>query len=454
MKRSTNAQTIWAILAITTLVLPLAPTWITEEAQAAGTGGPRVIVAVIDSGWNPYHEFFYEGGGLYPAGSPPSSVTPDILADLGINAAHQIEVTRTGNFNADRATDSTLWNTINGDRNSLWWFEGTNVIATSRGGSGTAILADNNNDAHGVSTVAAVLAAHPEAIILFVEGTTLSAESFAFTHPQVDIISTSYGPVGSAPIPFHLENSYTGVVNQGKLHFGASDNSPSTAIQDSTAGPWWQIGITGFEEGTGQGKQASSGTFADFAGDFTQTLPDCHNCESGLYPFTAGTSFATPRAAGTASKVLLEARLDANHVGGIDTSGTTAAMVKYAGGATITNWELRQALEQAAWVPGLGQYDWFEAIFDFFSIPIIPQIAYAEIGWGVLTPDPSRGVVCGALKVLGVQAGTPPTKSARTCDFMTAIHDSRHAYWDDAMFFSDSWFSFHAITHGDPYIHC
>src|ERR1044072_1196945 len=72
----------------------------TNTLGRTASGPPRVVVADIDSGINVYHSFFNAGGEGYKTAAP-SSVTPEVLAAFGIDAAHQIELTRTGNF-ADR----------------------------------------------------------------------------------------------------------------------------------------------------------------------------------------------------------------------------------------------------------------------------------------------------------------------------------------------------------------
>ena len=133
--------------------------------------------------------------------------------------------------------------------------------------------------------------------------------------------------------------AFTGTYQYGKLHFGACDNSPATAPQDGTCGPWWSIGIAGFEEAdpnyvTGEpqdssnGRQLMSGTLPDFIADYTEVLPYCRACEDGYNEYTADTSFATPRSAGTASKILLVARRQLGHLGGIDRRGATPLMVR------------------------------------------------------------------------------------------------------------------------------
>src|SRR6185436_18077291 len=113
-----------------------------------------------------------------------------------------------------------------------YWFKGTNVIAVSYDecvpdvtGAGCEnppprrpILPDPGDESgeHGVGTSAAVLTANPEAIVLFVEfgGANVGyapAENFAFSHPKVDVITTSYGaavPVVGVGLPIPFTSSF------------------------------------------------------------------------------------------------------------------------------------------------------------------------------------------------------------------------------------------------------
>lgn len=438
----------------------------------------RVVVADIDTGINPYHIYFNrcttlgttrKCSPIYPEGSAPSSVTPAVLEELGINAAHQVQLTRTGDFAADFAADAAIWNAIAADgEGTLWWFKGTNIIATSFDMAGGAILPNSEDDTHGTGTAGAVLAANPEAVLLFIEsdssdlglvmdGLSPEAESFAFGHPAVDIITTSYGPPGSPPHIGHMTDSYKGVYENGKLHFGACDNSPALAEGDATCGPWWSIGIAGFEEGTSGGRQAVSGTHPDFLADFTQSLPYCRACEDGYNDLAAGTSFATPRAAGVASRVLLESRRLWGHAGGIVAgSGGRPVMSKGVepNGTPVafSNWQLRRALEVAAWIPGLDQFDPVEAIFDFFAYPIPPQAPWTVAGWGVLSPS-SGDVVGHALAALGVSAppgGSLRAKSVDHCAFQTGVITARKLLWD----FNPGSQSFPGGPAEDPFEYC
>ena len=450
-----------AALAVALLLAPFAvdasaaPKTVNEKAQrgmtAAGfatadepTGGSgetadaRVVVADIDTGVNPYHEFFNLGEG--------SSVTPAVLAEFGIDESHIIRLTRTGNFQADYAADQAQWDAVK--EGEPYWFEGTNIIGISFDPGERIILPDDENDTHGVGTAASVLDANPEAIVVFAEGmANADAEAWVFNHPAVDAVTTSYGYPGSLPIPFHVNNSYIGVVENGKHHFGAADNSPALSPPDGTSGPWWTIGIAGFEEGTSEGRQVLSGTLPDFVADFTQDLPYCAECEEGTQS-VGGTSFATPRSAGTFSKVLLEARRAAGHTGGIVTDGVdTPLMVN--GSFTLTNWQMRRALEEGAYYPTTADWDPVEGVFDFLSVPVNDIAPWLQVSWGVITPATEHEVVSQTLSHLGVGSAPTRTKSAETCAAMTANIDARHVYWDNVAIGSESF-----ATTEDPYIYC
>jgi hypothetical protein len=404
------------------------------ESTAEPAADARVVVAAIDSGVNPYHDFFYEN---------ESTVTQAVLDEFGIGPAQVITLTRTGDFAADFAADKArVWDKI--ERRKPYWFAGTNIIGASFTTSGIPILPDNAGDSHGTGVSASVLNANPEAVVVMAEGTGSSAgEAFAFTHPAVDIVTTSYGIPGSPPVPFHLTDSFTGVVELGKLHYGASDNSPAASPPDGTSGPWWSIAVAGFHEDTSGGREALSGNVVDIVSDFTQTLPYCHNCEAGTRS-VSGTSFATPRSAGTASKVLLEARRAAGHTGGIVTADGTAPLM-VTGSHELTNWELRRAFEEAAYYPGVADYK----LTVNTHTPVVDAAPYVQTGWGVFSTDERYGVVAESLAQLGVAGQARAPKGDAPCGFNTAQFELRKAYWDNVAIGSESF-----LTSEDPYLRC
>lgn len=459
-----------ALLALAGAAGPLAPRAAAQSDAIGGraaAGPPRVVVADIDSGINVYHSFFYAGGELYQSAAP-SSVTPEVLAAFQIDAAHQIELTRTGDFAADYAADKArVWDQLRAGE--PYWFKGTNVIAVSFSPGSRPVLPDDEADTHGFGTSAAVLRANPEAVVLFCEGISDEAERYAFTHPEVDVVTTSYGMPGSVPLPAaalgseytHLNQSFHGVVGMGKLHFGAADNSPALSPPDGTSGPWWSIGVAGFQEATGEGgadagsegKQVVSGSLPDFVADFTQRLPYCAECETEGYSSASGTSFATPRSAGTASKIILEARRALGHVGGMNyTLRGEPAMVLGASGRRITNWQVRRALEQGAYYPRLEQFKLTTTgTYNLTSAPVVDQAPWATVGWGVITPAPEHQVVEQTLAFLKVRGSILKYKDQNACAFMTTLIRARHLFWDNWL---DSQSNGYTAGGQDPYIYC
>ena len=425
------------------LVAALIPANAAAATRPPTASTARVVVAVIDTGFNPYHEYFHAGGPLYKD-SAPSSVTPAVLREFGIDKDHIIKVTRTGNFDAD--FDKRAFAKI--EKGEPYWFKGTNVIGISfMDETGGRLRPDGTACSHGIGTAASVLTANPEAVVVAVEGMGLEpAEKWAFTHPAVDIISTSYGPATSYPTLTNLSSSYKGVVQNGKVHFGAAANDPSWSSLDQTSGPWWTIGIAGFEEGDSNGRQMSSGNVPDFIGDFTQDLPYCRSCEAGL-DSVGGTSFATPRSAGTFSKILLEARRASRHGGGIVPAGKgTPRLVD--GRYSFTVWEMRRALEEAAIYPKTSDYGGQGSV-NPTSVPIIDAAPWTQAGWGLISPDPRFDVVEETLARLGIEGKAKRTKPQAACDFMTANMEARHGYWDQLAFMAESFGQAE-----DPYIYC
>ena len=253
------------------------PEVLPEEEEEFGAFS---VVAPIDTGINVYHNHFRMDE-AYPQW---------LLDGLGVNKI--CDVTLNGTWEERYEADKeTCWDNITSE--DIVWFRGTRIIGTTPDDNTDIPILDDPQDGHGTAVTGSVINANPNAVIFFVEGFSDAAVLAAANQPLVDIITTSFGPIGSIPVPGIEDATKVAVVQNKKIHTGAADNTPSPAVQDSTAGPPWSIGVSGYAEEGDDQKETMSGSYPDVAADWTQVLPN-HDDIDG-YHETSGTSFATPR---------------------------------------------------------------------------------------------------------------------------------------------------------------
>lgn len=326
--------------------------------------GSFSVVAPIDTGINVYHNHFIMEED-YPQW---------LLDELGVTKV--CDITTNGTWEERYSSDKeSCWDTI--VSTDIVWFKGTRIIGTSPDDGTDIPILDDPEDGHGTAVTGAVLNANPRAVIFFVEGFSDAAVLAATNQPLVDIITTSFGPIGSIPVPGIEDATKIAVVEKGKIHTGAADNSPSPAVQDSTAGPPWSIGISGYAEEGDDQKETMSGSYPDVAADWTQLLPN-HDDIDG-YHETSGTSFATPRTAGLLSKIITSLR---DEFGDFSSGANPEKRNKnLIDGTSIkfSNDNIRDALNLSAWYPSFTTWDPLSG-----TTPISPVAPCTQVGWGVV----------------------------------------------------------------------
>jgi len=322
------------------------------------------VVAPVDTGINVYHDHFRTNE-TYPEW---------ILNGLGVTMT--CDLTFSGTWQERYEADKeTCWDNINST--DIVYFPGTKIIGTTPDDNTEIPILDDPSDGHGTAVTGAVLDANPDAIIFFVEGFSDAAVLAAANQPLVDIISTSFGPIGSIPVPGIEDATEIAVVQEKKIHTGAADNSPSPAVQDSTAGPPWSIGISGYAEEGDDQKETMSGSYPDIAADWTQVLPN-HDDIDG-YHETSGTSFATPRTAGLLSKVIQHLRTESGDFSsGADPNLRSGYLVN-GDDMNISQAQIRDALNLSAWYPSFNTWDPLSG-----TTPVSPVAPCTQIGWGVV----------------------------------------------------------------------
>ena len=367
--------------------------------------GAFSVVAPVDTGINVYHNHF----------SMNESYPQWLLDQLGVNKVCEISKNGTWEerYEADR---EDCWDVIgSGD---IVWFKGSRIIGTTPDDNTDIPILDDPSDGHGTAVTGAVIDANPNAVIFFVEGFSDAAVLAAANQPLVDLITTSFGPILSVPVPGIEDATKVAVVQEKKIHTGAADNSPSPAIQDSTAGPPWSIGVSGYAEEDDDQKETMSGSYPDIAADWTQMLPN-HDDIDG-YHQTSGTSFATPRTAGLLSKVLVSLRSEfGDFSSGADPIDRMGLMVN-GSNFTLTNDDIRDALNLSAWYPSFSSWDPLSG-----TTPISPVAPCTQVGWGVVNES-------NVLPIIEHLNGSS-SMSQRPFDVelcMESNQEIREAYWN------------------------
>lgn len=367
------------------------------------TANAYSIVAPIDTGINVYHNHFVFNETL-----------PEWMLD-GLGVTMWCNITTEGTwqerYEADR---ETCWDVIT--PSDIVYFPGTRIIATTPDDGTDIPILDDPSDGHGTAVTGAVLDANPDAIIFFVEGFSDAAVLAAANQPLVDIITTSFGPIGSIPVPGIEDSTRVAVVENKKIHTGAADNTPSPAVQDPTAGPPWSIGVSGYAEEEDDQKETMSGSYPDIAADWTQMLPN-HDDIDG-YHQTSGTSFATPRTAGILSMVLTMLREDSGDLmsgaseerGGLLVNGTNLS---------VSNDNIRDALNLSAWYPSASTWDPTSG-----TLPISPVAPCTQVGWGVVNLSNIQPLYN---HLAGIDS--MPQRPADVVACMEANQAMREAYW-------------------------
>ncbi len=367
--------------------------------------GAFSVVAPVDTGINVYHDHF----------SMNDSYPQWLLDQLGVNMVCNITSNGTWQerYEADR---ENCWDVI--ESGDIVWFRGTRIIGTTPDDDTDIPILDDPSDGHGTAVTGAVLNANPDAVIFFVEGFSDAAVLAAANQPLVDIITTSFGPILSVPVPGIEDATKVAVVQEKKIHTGAADNSPSPAIQDSTAGPPWSIGISGYAEEDDDQKETMSGSYPDIAADWTQFLPN-HDDIDG-YHWTSGTSFATPRTAGLLSEVLENLRSEFGDLSSGADPDSRMGFIVNGVNFSLTNDDLRDALNLSAWYPSFSTWDPLSG-----TTPVSPVAPCTQVGWGVVNESNVRPII---EHLNGSNEMSQRPFDVEFC--MESNQDIREAYWN------------------------
>lgn len=278
---------------------------------------PHVVVAVVDTGNNPYHLQYRE---QYDD-AHPSVYIPDYPEVVDLNITLDVESLPGDNRPVD---DAELW--ASAKPGVLYRYPGTKIIGHY------SVGADLPGSGHGTMTASRATAndisvGGTAVRLVVVQGFTVDAVRWAADQPWIDIISISSGISlgGVAPAVANVENQAGIDAFQYAAHkkpfFASSGNGVGNA--GVLGFPAWTRGPSGAPDviSVGANENGQMAVWHNFhpyiVGDGCDNPSAQDGTLDAIEDTGGGTSSATPFGAGTGAAVLLEARrlLGDAHVG-------------------------------------------------------------------------------------------------------------------------------------------
>ncbi|MDD5503216.1 MAG: S8 family serine peptidase [Candidatus Thermoplasmatota archaeon] len=385
---------------------------------------PHVVVAIIDTGINPYHEIFRR---------PNMTAHPSTWLEGFQKEIPAFNLTFGETYSECYEADKSNWAALNDGE--LVWFSGTNVmgIAAKRSPVDSAypIL---DNGAHGTWVAGSVMEACPEAFIVSIQidddEDIVAANEWAAKQPWIDVVTTSWGKYIVGVPPEYVEEQDMGinhaeqlVYEAGKIQTNSAGNEPVPYLADEHGGPYWNIAVGGAFAGT-NGDAWIAAKLPDVVSDFTQDHLAKQKSISG-YETVSGTSFSCPRVAGTIAKALYDVRVALNYTGIIRNGSLieTAPAKGMLEDGKLTAGEVRTVLNYSA-------IYWTTTDFqpgNVDAIPINPAAPWLQMGWGYVNKTMAPVMVDGIL------GNKPlPEKDAAAVAYNQANYEARKAYWENA----------------------
>ena len=301
---------------------------------------PFVVIALIDSGINPYHQDFRAPEFVHHPSKYIEGYPRDAKAfDLSLGTADA------KGYEAARGADDIDWARI--QEGELRWFPGTRIIGGISLGSGDTVspwvgrkILDDQGHGTGTASVAAgqFFGSNPNALIVEVESLGEASLNWATQQKWIDIVSNSWGAPANLPtgdpattktatergqsIVFSAGNGATNTNSSAVFPPGGPVEDPckcktpdsDNSMTDAWSGPAWQLTIGAVSPINGQDHWwhsypvdvSSFGSKWRAAGAFgIEIRPDEDNVETRDF---GGTSCAAPITSGVLSRIILEAR--------------------------------------------------------------------------------------------------------------------------------------------------
>lgn len=445
-------------------------------ADAVGDeAGDAVVIAVVDSGFSPYHLDFdaelmpqhldADTANDLPLDSPPDTWLPGFPADDSFGSYEEIALTRgdPDSRTAElQAADHEQWQafartTTDDDDVHYRWLSGSKIIgAVDFSGRW---LGTNNSHGAKVASVSAgnIHGTCPECLLVLVTYDSSSTASYerasdwAMRQPWIDVVTNSYGYSTAL-----VDKIYTGssldvsraAVERGQQVFYSAGNGqanaftvPTSTYYSSQKAADWVVTV-GAVHPNGQAFMGA-GKNVDIAsvGISYPSMGGDHVDSTGTF---SGTSNATPVSAGTYARALWDVRRTLDGASRTQQEGIVAAGDAIECGPVVADCDLadgqltRSELQHRFYA-ATTRTDAGLTISQFANPgPAVTtdEIELASTGHGVLfgrLPNPITGEGWGAehdrivAPMLGVEEA--PEISAETADYMTVDSFCRQQAW-------------------------
>lgn len=274
------------------------------------------VIALVDTGVNPYHsEFADPEFTAHPASY--ISDYPDTALELSLTLDAR-------SYNEAVKKDEETWSDVKGGK--LYWIPGTRIIgAISVAQDGSHKILDD--DGHGSATASdaagATVGTCPECLLVIVEGLGDAPLQWALDQPWIDVVSNSWNYCGlivtcqadtgvTPPVLFSAAATRAAVERGKEVVFAAGNgmlnlfDAPTTTYFNSNTGPDWIL-VVGAADSQSGATIVGTGRPFDITSYGFDWKGASHQSTSSITAFS-GTSAAAPVAAGAYAYVLRETR--------------------------------------------------------------------------------------------------------------------------------------------------
>ncbi|KAA0001700.1 MAG: S8/S53 family peptidase [Thermoplasmata archaeon] len=423
-----------------------------EQSRCANSAlKPHVVVAIIDSGINVYHEVFRR---------PNMTQHPsEYIEGFPEDVPPVTNLTFGGYYWTNIKKDEKIWESLSTKK--LYWFPYTNIIGISFEEEGYPILPETGGW-HGTSTSSIISMKCHEAIILMIESDAYTLEeafSWAVEQSWIDIILPEFatweidGREEWSKIP---EISKRGVEN-GKIIIAPAGNRPwHISLLSNVCGMPWVINVGGVESYS-HGATIFVSKLPDYVSNYTEYVafipppPNPYDIFNFSYRYGSGTSISTPVVVSAFASIILKLRQELNYTHGVVDKALINIPER---GIRITNWDIRNVVNHTAiywrmreWRPGHWPYWKDPCWLSFLTNPLLwpfcwiflelrvltttrPISSFApwlQMGWGFV----NESIVDDTVDIL-LSRKEMPEKPEGAVKYMEWIYHIRQKIWEEA----------------------